>query len=467
MPAHARLGRGIGDSIGRRGGDGNERSSTVIRRAAGRLSVGMARSALLAAYIAVIYVAIVLGVGQLWCAANGRSQFVLSLLAAGVIALGFRRARAGVDALLGRTSLGVGATPYRALTALVASMSSARELDEVLPGMAALLGAGTAARHSAVWLHVEEALVRVAVWPKQEPPAALVSSPDLATIAARSDVDCVVAARHGGELLGALTIVKAAGDPLIPVDRALISDMADSAAQLLRNARLSGELQERVGQRAARARELHASRRRLLAARDEERRRLAQAIEVGFSEQLLQMGEQLSMVRAQMNVDVDDAAGRLARLRDQTGQLITRLRELTHGIHPAVLRDHGLGPALESLPAAAPLRVAVPDGGVPRYGSELESALYFCCAQMIRTLIGQAGAAPLLVSLADDRDRVTVSVVASGDRPTPLTRDELDGLADPIAPFDGRIEAMHAPAGGLTLRASVQITPAPAGGASR
>src|SRR3954453_23201782 len=186
--------------------------------------------------------------------------------------------------------------------------------------MARVLAEGVGADRARVWLSVGEALRPVAMWPSD----ADVDRPD----------DQRTEVRHQGELLGALSVAMPANDPLDPAKEKLIAGLASQAGLVLRNVRLIEDLR--------------ASRQRLVAAQDEERRKLERNIHDGAQQQLVALAVKARLARQLTERDPAKAGAMLTQIEAETHQALEDLRDLARGIYPPLLADKGLAAALRS-----------------------------------------------------------------------------------------------------------------------
>ena len=137
-----------------------------------------------------------------------------------------------------------------------------------------------------------------------------------------------------------------------------------------------------ITDRVERERELRASRARIVAAADEARRRLERDLHDGAQSRLLALGLELKVL--------DD--GRLASVREELRLATDELRELARGIHPAVLTELGLIPALRTLTRRAPLPVALSYDSEQRCPAAVEAAAYFLVAEALTNVARYANA---------------------------------------------------------------------------
>ncbi|HEY7815484.1 MAG TPA: hypothetical protein VIC62_19720, partial [Nakamurella sp.] len=340
------------------------------------------RLVLLALYVAAVYGVVVYVVEAVWPTAPVASRIFLLLCAAVLSVVGVNIIDRRLDVALGRVLLGRRrTTPYDAVAALSAWLTTARPIDTAMATLARILADGTGAATASVWLSVDDRLVLAATWPDGVPAEPVTGVPDLLC---RKDVDHAVEVRDTGDTLGALAIGKPPGEFLTPMDERLVGDIGNSAGLLLRNARLAAELTERVRELSTQEAQLRASRRRLVRARDTTRRRLADDISVTVRRNLAQIKTKLPRLRDELGADPDQAARTLFSLQDDADQLVARLRTIVHGVYPPVLRNHGLRAALDALATTLPWPTEVDADDVGRYLPDIEATIYFCAATLAR-----------------------------------------------------------------------------------
>ena len=213
----------------------------------------------------------------------------------------------------------------------------------------------------------------------------------------------------------------------------------------------SVELRERVeGLRDASA--------RILAAADDERRRIERDLHDGAQQRLVSLSVLLGVVETKLDDDPRSAAPLVARARAEAQEAVKELRELARGIHPALLADRGLRAALEALAERAPFPVEVE--GVPeqRLPPALEATAYFIAAEALTNVARYAGAAGAWVSLSEDRGRLRIEVRDDGVGGADPTRGTgLRGLRDRVAALDGRLEVDSPPGHGTAVVAELPL----------
>ena len=210
------------------------------------------------------------------------------------------------------------------------------------------------------------------------------------------------------------------------------------------------ELHERVD-------DLRDARARIIAAGDAERRRIERDLHDGAQQRLVALSLTLGLAESRLQ-DPDAAAPLIAQAREEARLAVQELRELASGIHPALLSDRGLGPALEALAARAPVPTTV--DGVPerRLPPQVEAACYFVTAEALTNVAKYAGAMSASVSLAVEHGRVRLIVRDDGVGGADLDAGSgLRGLRDRVEALDGRLDLDSPPGLGTTLIAEIPI----------
>jgi signal transduction histidine kinase len=213
---------------------------------------------------------------------------------------------------------------------------------------------------------------------------------------------------------------------------------------------LDAELQERME-------ELRASRARLVKAGDAARRRLERDLHDGAQARLVALALLLRAARIRAPGD-----GELGSLLDQAQEELQlslgELRELARGIHPAVLTERGLEPALQSLVARAPVPVTVEAHGAERLPGPVESAAYFVVSEALANVAKYAQASEAAVTVERSNGHVTIEVSDDGVGGADAGRGSgLRGLEDRLAALDGTLW-LESPAGeGTRLRARIPV----------
>ena len=359
----------------------------------------------LLAFVAVVYVVIVLGGGAL-IGHTSSPDTRLSILATLVVALGLGPAQSFLQRRARRLVAGKRELPYDVLSGFSASVT--RSHDEEVPAtMARVLAEGTGAAWAQVWLLIGDAPVLAATWPEGTAEGPYVGGGTDQT----PDGQRTLLVRLAGETLGALRIQERPYQPLTPVEQRLFDGLATQAGHVLQGARLRAELAARVEELSVRSEELRSSRGRIVEAQDAERRRLERDIHDGAQQHLVALAVNLRLAQSLSETSPEAAATVIAEQVDATDLAIQTLVDLSRGIYPAALSDGGIGPALAIATATATTPVEVVDELTDRFDPDVELALYFCCLEAVQNALKHAGASYVRVNLHHE-EGVLVAVVA-------------------------------------------------------
>jgi PAS domain S-box-containing protein len=207
---------------------------------------------------------------------------------------------------------------------------------------------------------------------------------------------------------------------------------------------------------AARAAEVEASRARIVAASDTARRRLERDLHDGAQQRLVSAVLTLRMVRSALENDDPIATDLLDRAQRDVEGGLTELRELAQGIHPAMLTEQGLVPAIEALAARSTLHVAVSGALSARPRPAVESALYFTVAEALTNCAKYADARTVEVTVSEPDGEVEVAVTDDGCGGADADSGSgLRGIADRIAALGGTLVVSSPSGQGTAVRARV------------
>jgi signal transduction histidine kinase len=229
------------------------------------------------------------------------------------------------------------------------------------------------------------------------------------------------------------TVAVLAHAPGLLDDEQVLDEVTSAARLALDNERLQAEVRARVA-------ELRASRARIVAAGDAERRRLERDLHDGAQQRLVGLSLSLRMLRGR-----EAAAPELAAADEELRAAIAELRELAHGIYPAVLDDEGLAAAVEALAeeTSIPLRIASLAEG--RFGAPVETAAYAVVTEVVR-----GARATVVVRTVRTDGRLDVELeTAAADRIDAV------GLEDRVGALDGRLSVERAADGGVHVHAEL------------
>jgi signal transduction histidine kinase len=376
------------------------------------------RKAVLAAFVVVILMAafgVVSYVAQATVDLGANTDVIVAALVGLAAFPAFRLARRLAD----RVVYGGRATPY-----------------EVLAGFADRVD---------VWLGHDGTEELAATWPVDASPAA--------SVAEGGERSAVYPIEFNGELLGRLGARMGPGERMNGTDHKLIANLAAQAGPLLHNVSLTETLKARLA-------ELHAARRRLVAAQDEERRRLERNIHDGAQQQLVALAVKLRLADATIDRDTSAAHAMLATLQEDATTALEDLRDLARGVYPPLLADQGLAAALDAQARRSPVPVHVRADGIGRLPVEVEAAVYFTCLEGLQNVAKYAEASAVDVALARVNGHLEFSVRDDGRGfdPAAITYGTgLQGMADRLAALDGDLEISSAPGRGTTITGRVPV----------
>jgi len=204
--------------------------------------------------------------------------------------------------------------------------------------------------------------------------------------------------------------------------------------------------------------ELAASRLRIVEASDTERRRLERNLHDGAQQRLVSMAVGLRLVQAKMLDSPEEAEELLDTLSQELSEAQTELRELAQGIHPAVLTERGLGPALEVLAARAPLDVELGVDLPARLPEPVETAAYYTVSEALANVAKHAEACSAAVRVECLDGRIVVEIADNGDGGADADRGTgLRGLRDRVETLDGELVVDSSPGRGTVVRAALPV----------
>ncbi len=247
----------------------------------------------------------------------------------------------------------------------------------------------------------------------------------------------------------AVTVLESDGEPIAALvhdgslsDDPRLLDAAGAAARLaIENARLQAELRAQLAQ-------VQESRARIVAAGDDQRRRIERDIHDGAQQRLVALALELRAAQKRLGGELGPEFDEvLADAVDELQLAVGELRELARGVHPAILTEDGLGAALESLADRTPLPVrivAAPDRRLP---SEIEGAAYFVACEALANAVKHADATSVTISAAGRNGTLVVEVVDNGVGGASMNGggSGLRGLCDRVEAHGGRLRIESPP----------------------
>jgi signal transduction histidine kinase len=448
----------------------------------GRAFVQALVAAASSAVVAVVYLVIVLGLGEAPGDAADRKILGLSMLAAAVAAIAYLPARGRLVASATRFVYGTREAPGESLRTFGSRMTRAVSMDELLLQLAESLrktmrldsaeiytGAGDVLERA---VSVPDSGARSLVLTDRERPVvaragvsgsawAAVWLPSL--LDGREDSQLRVAPiSHAGELLGLIVVERGArADTFTDEDDRVLTELARQAGLAFHNSQLDSALQTTLDALRKQADELRESRARIVASGDAERRRVERDLHDGAQQHLVALAINIRLAR---DIVADDPAGAgemLGELAEDVQLTIRELRELAHGIYPPLLADNGLGDALRAAASRSPLtvRVAVAEE-VGRYPAEVEAAIYFSCLEALQNAAKHAPDATVDLRLWTASGGLLFSVTDDGPGFDPAVARGGHGfvnMADRLGAIGGTIRWESRPGHGATISGSVPL----------
>jgi PAS domain S-box-containing protein len=205
--------------------------------------------------------------------------------------------------------------------------------------------------------------------------------------------------------------------------------------------------------------EIRASRGRIVAAGDEERRRLERNLHDGAQQRLVSLSLALRLAQAKLDTDPAAVPEILGGASEELALALEELRELARGIHPAVLTDCGLDAALEGLAARTPLVVDVERLG-RRLPEQIEAAAYYVVSEAVANVVKHAGASTVKVGVEAVNGHVAIEVCDDGVGGADASAGSgLRGLEDRLGALDGSLTVESLPGSGTRVLAHIPLPP--------
>lgn len=237
-------------------------------------------------------------------------------------------------------------------------------------------------------------------------------------------------------------------DAALDTTSELVQAAASASSLAIDNERLKADLR-------ARLEELRVSRLRIVEATDAARRRIERDLHDGAQQQLVALALELRLLRGKV-ADQPEVAPLIDSLSDRLSSALAELRELARGIHPTILTDQGLAPAIDALATRAPLPVEAEVTVPGRLAEPVEAAAYFVVAEALTNVVKYARASCVDVRIRRENGEVLVDVADDGVGGVDVGAGSgLRGLQDRLAAVDGELDIDSPPGGGTRLRARI------------
>jgi len=243
---------------------------------------------------------------------------------------------------------------------------------------------------------------------------------------------------------GLAVVACSASHPLPPTTEARVHEFADLAATAIWKA-------------ATRA-ELRASRKRIVAAADDARRRLERDLHDGAQQRLALLGIEVRMAQASVPPELDDLKSSLSNIVSGLADISEELRALSHGIHPAILAQGGLGPALEAMARRSVVPVTLDLALDGRLSESVEVAAYYVVAEALTNVTKHAHAREVSVHAAIHGDHLDIAVCDNGiGGADPGNGSGLIGLTDRVEALGGCLRVISPSEVGTSLAVTIPI----------
>ena len=226
-----------------------------------------------------------------------------------------------------------------------------------------------------------------------------------------------VSIEYRGTILGRIECGPRSDGPLLAEDRRLLAYFAAQAAVGVHNLHLAAELSQRVEEIRDQAAELTASRDRVVAAQDAERRRIQAVLHDGVQQEIVALTAKAGLVRQQLLRGDPAAADALADMQRDLATTLQDVREIAYAIHPPVLSDRGLLEAIEAQSSRLALLMVIRADsrlrGV-RFGEQIEVTAWYVLAEALSNVVKHAGASEVEVSLSQQDGRLGLQIRDDG-----------------------------------------------------
>ncbi|MEO6317474.1 MAG: histidine kinase [Acidimicrobiales bacterium] len=455
-------------------------TSPRISRRVDRVLVHTVSATGLTAVVVAVYLVIVIGLGRAPADAE-RSLLVLSMLAAAVASLAYVPARERLAESANRLVYGERQPPDEVLRTWGSRLSRSIPMDELLLQLAESLRKVLVLRRAEIWTGSGGRLeLAVAVPDRRATPITLGAEEQPvvtragvtgnawlevwlpAILQERDRAQLRVApASHSGELLGLLVIERAAdGDHFTEEDDRVLTELARQVGLALHNVQLDSALQESIENLKLANEDLQASRARIVASGDAERRKIERNLHDGAQQHLVALAVNLRLTKDMLSDDPEGAGEMLDALADAVKDTIQEVRDLAHGIYPPLLMDSGLAEALRAAANRSPLAVSVHADGIGRYPSDVEAAVYFCCLEALQNAAKHAPGASVRLTVRADDTQLYFEVRDDGpgfDSAAARAGHGFVNMSDRLGAFGGTVVWESAPDEGATITGDIPL----------
>jgi signal transduction histidine kinase len=432
----------------------------------------------LAALVVGVYLIVVIGVGRV-PTSDQRTLLGFSMAAAAATALLYQPLRRRLSALAARLVGHKRDSPSEVIRTLGSRLTSSLPLDELLLQLAESLRRNLALEAAEVWTGSGGLLERSASDPDVGRASLILTSAEEAVVARAGVsgsawlsmwVPRVLAGReeaalrvapitHAGELFGLIVVERQPDVPFSDEEEQVLAALARQVGLALNNVRLGSALEASLDELQMQADELRASRARVVAAADAERRRIERDLHDGAQQHLVALAVNLRLARELAESDPVGARAVLEELGGDVHDALEEIRDLAHGIYPQLLVDRGLSEGLRAAVARAPVPARVETDTMGRYRPDVEATVYFCCLEALQNVGKHAGRdarATLRVWEEQGGLRFEVADDGAGFDPQADPRGSgLTNMSDRLGALGGRLSVISAPGDGTRVAGAI------------
>jgi signal transduction histidine kinase len=209
--------------------------------------------------------------------------------------------------------------------------------------------------------------------------------------------------------------------------------------------------------------ELRASRERVVAAGDAERRRIERDLHDGAQQHLVALAVKLQLARQVVDSDAAAATELLEEMGRDVREALQAVRELAFGVYPALLIARGLTDALSAAASEASIPTQLNAAALDRYPAEVEATVYFCCVEALQNAVKHAGAGARATVRAWREESALLFEVrddgAGFDESTVRTPSGLANMSDRLDALGGRLTISSQPGSGTRVFGSIPLGP--------
>jgi signal transduction histidine kinase len=432
--------------------------------------------------VAAIYLIVVRGLGKTPTGTTDREVLGLSIVAAAIAAIGYIPARDRFARMATGFVYGAREAPDEVVRTFGSRLTRAIPMDELLLQLAESLRKTLALESAEIYTGTGEVLELAVSVPDVGARSLVVSARERPVIT-RAGVSGnawasvwmpsllngrtagpirVAPICHAGELLGAIVVARAEGAvSFTEEDDRVLTELTRQVGLAFHNAQLDTALQTSLDELRRQADELRASRARIVASGDAERRRVERNLHDGAQQHLVALAVNLRLVKDIVAEDPEGAVEMLEELGTAVQDTIQELRELAHGIYPPLLVDSGLPGALRPVVNRSPLDIELSTEGIGRYDGDIEAAVYFCCLEALQNAGKYAPNAHVTVRVWEESGGLLFAVVDDG--PGFDVRKARHGhgfinMMDRLGAIGGSVRWESEPGQGTQIRGSVPLT---------